>query len=171
MKHLDKSWPIVKAPATDATGTVALGHIDTPNGRWQYREVEWDEKKEMAANIAANRHGGEFDMPMLKDMVVHLDDGLLDMDLLGFTPDALDEMFGSGSAVPIGAPDLKAGDRDHFQQVTFILHDTQKLVLDQALEAARAKGLDESVNKNGNGNALFAIAEAYLADIGEGDSG
>lgn len=58
--------------ALDSVGTVARGYINTPFGRWTYREVRWTPAKEKAANIAANAHGGEFDMqalaPMLKDL-------------------------------------------------------------------------------------------------------
>src|SRR3989304_2356440 len=59
-KHLEPAWPITKAPATDPTGPAALGHIETPFGRWQYREVDWSPEKEHAANLAANKHGGHW---------------------------------------------------------------------------------------------------------------
>src|SRR5574341_1295768 len=61
-----------------------IGHIETPWGRWTYREVDWSEKKERAANVAANQHGGEWDIPALKDILVDLDDGAFDLDLTGF---------------------------------------------------------------------------------------
>ncbi len=56
-KALDPSWPIIKEPQTDATGTVAAGYIETPHGRFVYREVDWPETKEKMANIAANKQG------------------------------------------------------------------------------------------------------------------
>ena len=65
IKKLDPEWDIVKQEHKDKNGTVAVGHIETPSGRWAYREVSWTEHKEMAANIAANKHGGEFDIPAL----------------------------------------------------------------------------------------------------------
>lgn len=61
LKHLDPEWKIVKERCTDDTGTVAVGYIETPNGRLSYREVKWPLEKEIQANIAANNHGGEFD--------------------------------------------------------------------------------------------------------------
>ena len=94
LKHLDPSWPITKEEHKDTVGTVAIGHIETPSGRWQYREVSWPEKKELAANIAANKHGGEWDFPKLKDIIVDLDDGDFDMDLLGFGEEELHEIMG-----------------------------------------------------------------------------
>jgi len=93
VKNLDQSWQIVKQPHKDKTGTVALGYIETPVGRWTYREVSWTEKKEAAANIAANKHGGEFDMPKLKDIIISLDDGAMDMELLGFNSHELELMM------------------------------------------------------------------------------
>jgi hypothetical protein len=84
MKHLDVSWQIIKQPHSDSVGTVALGNIQTPFGLWSYREVDWPEKKEMAANIAANKHGGEFDIPVLKEIILNIDDGSMDLELTGF---------------------------------------------------------------------------------------
>lgn len=84
IKHLDPSWEIKKSPAKDSTGTIAIGYIETPMGRWQYREVDWDESKEKAANVAANKHGGEWDLPLLKEILIGLDDGNFDLTLTGF---------------------------------------------------------------------------------------
>ena len=75
IKNLDPEWAVVKKPFKDDLGTVAQGHIETPFGQWVYREVEWVKKKEAAANVAANKHGGEFDFPKLTDILIELDDG------------------------------------------------------------------------------------------------
>ena len=93
IKNLDPSWPIISQPHTDKTGTIALGYIDTPEGRWQYREVDWPEKKEAAANVAANQHGGEFDMPKLREIIIELDDGSLDTELFGFNSHEIELMM------------------------------------------------------------------------------
>lgn len=92
--HLDKNWPIVKEKLVDDNGTVAVGYIETPYGRWSYREVDWNEQREIAANIAANKHGGEFDYPMLKDLIVQIDDGSFDLELTGFDDKDFDKTFG-----------------------------------------------------------------------------
>lgn len=119
VKHLDPEWKITKESVEDKTGTVALGHIETPQGRWAYREVDWPEKKEMQANIAANKHGGVFDIPKLKDMIVEIDDGSFDIELTGFKKDELDDIFGyegkqgltDDDAVPdVPEPITKTGD-------------------------------------------------------------
>jgi len=60
LMKLDPAWTITKAPSTDTTGTVSLGHIDSPFGRWQYREVDWTREKELAANLAAMLDEGAF---------------------------------------------------------------------------------------------------------------
>ncbi len=93
IKNLDPSWPIVSEPHSDKTGTVALGYIETPSGRWQYREVDWPEKEEAAANIAANQHGGEFDLPKLREIIIELDDGAFDTELFGFNSHELELMM------------------------------------------------------------------------------
>ncbi len=81
IKHLDPSWPI------------EAGFIKTPFGDFVYKEVDWPEKKEMAAMIAANKHGGEFDYPLLKDFITEIDDGAFDMALTGFKEGELTAIF------------------------------------------------------------------------------
>lgn len=93
LKQLDPTWTVFKEPHTDQTGTTAIGHIDTPLGRWSYREVNWPEQKEKAANLAANKHGGDWDIPILKELLVELDDGAFDLNLTGFSEDELKDLI------------------------------------------------------------------------------
>ncbi len=95
IKHLDPKWKVEKKPLKDSTGTVAVGFVVAPGGKWTYREVDWTEKKEMAANIAANKHGGEFILPDLRGILQGLNDGSMDLDLTGFAGDELLDIFGS----------------------------------------------------------------------------
>jgi hypothetical protein len=88
-KHLDPGWEIMKSEMRDSRGTVAVGHIVTPWGALSYREVDWDEATEKAANIVANKAGGEFDLMPLKYVLAELNDGALDMELTGFDADEL----------------------------------------------------------------------------------
>lgn len=92
-KHLNPEWTIKKTKHHDKCGTVAVGSIQTPEGDWFYREVDWEEKKELAANVAANKHGGEFDFPLLKDLMVELDLGHLNIEITGFTAEELGGLF------------------------------------------------------------------------------
>ena len=102
----DKSWPIVvtaKYSEPNSVGTVAEGYVDSPWGRWNYREVDFDPRKEAMANIRANKPGGEFDFPKLKDMLVQLDDGGTDLELTGFDTLELKELI--DWQAPAGAGD------------------------------------------------------------------
>jgi DNA modification methylase len=94
IRHFDPNWEIQinkRFVTPDIVGTVAYGYIKTPFGLWNYREVRWTEAHEKSANIAANAHGGEFDMELLKTMVC--DESLIndlksigeDIDILGLS--------------------------------------------------------------------------------------
>lgn len=66
------------------TGTVALGYAVIDGEKYTYREVMWDEAKHTAAAIAANKAGGEWDMFLLKDLILDLDCLNIDVELTGF---------------------------------------------------------------------------------------
>lgn len=77
----------VKLPATDAQGTVAIGHLIYKGNRYNYREVDWDEKTEQEANILANKATGFFDNEILLsefDEELLLDTGFEDFELTFF---------------------------------------------------------------------------------------
>jgi uncharacterized protein YbaR (Trm112 family) len=64
-------------PHTDSTGTLAIGEVVIPTSkttflRIPYREVSWNGDREMAANIAANAGGGDFDYDKLKKIITRL---------------------------------------------------------------------------------------------------
>jgi hypothetical protein len=65
-------------------GTVAYGFAIINGEKFAYREVSWDEKTHTAAAIAANKGAGEWDMSILKDLIIELDDFKVDMELTGF---------------------------------------------------------------------------------------
>lgn len=75
------------------TGTVAEGHVLINGESFRYREVDWDDTKEKAANIAANKHGGEFDLPILSEWLLELDSMNIDMDLTGFDQTELENIM------------------------------------------------------------------------------
>lgn len=56
----------------DDVGTVAYGYVVWNGKQYAYREVDWDEDLELAANIAANRIQGEWDMDLLAEADYHL---------------------------------------------------------------------------------------------------
>lgn len=79
--------------APTKTGTVAEGWIEINEERHKYREVDVDEQREKAMNIAANKHGGEFDMPMLTEWLHELDAHNFDLGVVGFSAQELDSLM------------------------------------------------------------------------------
>jgi hypothetical protein len=66
------------------TGTVAEGHVLIAGEKFKYREVDWDEDKAKAANIAANKHGGDWDLPLISNLLIELDHSNYNLDLTGY---------------------------------------------------------------------------------------
>lgn len=68
-----------------------------------------------------------------------------------------------GFDVPeVDAPALSNADKPEFQQMAFILHDTQVETVKAAVERAKAMGSNTELNENSNGNALAYIAAKFL---------
>lgn len=87
IKVLPKNSEIVieqKYDEPTEKGTTAIGFISVDGERFKYREVDWDEMTEKAANIAANKHGGDFDEDQLSEWLNELNLADYDMDLVGF---------------------------------------------------------------------------------------
>jgi len=76
------------------TGTVAEGYIEINGERFRYREVDWDQTTEESANLAANKLGGEWDYPLLTDVLIDLKDAGVDVEDLGFVKKELDALLG-----------------------------------------------------------------------------
>ncbi len=63
-----------------------------------YKEVEVSvvdlpDNKEKALNIALNKISGEWDMPLLKDLLEELDTGELDIEITGFTSKEIEDLM------------------------------------------------------------------------------
>lgn len=84
------------------------------------------------------------------------------LELTGFSIDEIDGLdFDAGDEV--GMPDLPDGEKEPFQQKTFMLHDEQAAIVDDAVTLARTNPLvDTGLNENGNGNALALICQQWL---------
>lgn len=63
------------------TGTVAEGYVVIDGERFSYRETWWDDATEKAANIAANKGAGEWDLPQLGEWLKELNSFDLDFDI------------------------------------------------------------------------------------------
>lgn len=74
----------------NSVGTVAIGYVSLNGEHYSYREVEWQEDLEIAANIAANRIQGEWDMDLLAEMNYWLNEN--NPDLLQYTGEEKDEI-------------------------------------------------------------------------------
>lgn len=62
------------------TGTVAEGYVELHGERFAYREVKWSKHKEMAANLAANKSAGQWDMPEVAKWMKEITSFDADMD-------------------------------------------------------------------------------------------
>jgi hypothetical protein len=67
MKHIPEDAEVVieQRVQNSPVGTVAVGHVVLDGEQWRYREVKWPEEKEKAANLAANKFSGEWDLDLL----------------------------------------------------------------------------------------------------------
>jgi hypothetical protein len=92
----EDNFPIVITKTYDPptkSGTVKEGYIDAAGDRFNYREVRWDENKEIAANIAANKGAGQFDYNMLQEHLLQLDASNYDLNLTMYDPSELEALL------------------------------------------------------------------------------
>ncbi|MDH7567932.1 MAG: ParB N-terminal domain-containing protein, partial [Clostridiales bacterium] len=57
--------------------------------------VDMDEEREKALNVALNKVGGDWDVPLLTDLLKDLESSGFDVSLTGFDAAELDELFGN----------------------------------------------------------------------------
>lgn len=148
----------------DEVGTVAIGYVYIGNKQFAYREVDWDENTQHAANIAANRIQGEFNLDMLAELNYELNEGSPDLlALTGQTDKEITQLLSMVTGEP--GIDLPDGEKEGFQQMTFTLSDEQVLLVAEALAYAKKhKPVSGGTNENSNGNALYAVARDFLED-------
>lgn len=172
IKALDPKWQIIITTHSepnfdgDKEGgrSLANGYIATPFGQLVYREVAWSDHKEKAANIAANKHGGDWDMPKLKELLVELNDGAMDISITGFDEKELQALIDFGADVTM--PDLDASEKSSFRQMTFVVSADQHEIIQAAIDTALAAGPFEGTgNENKNGNALHRICATYKGGV------
>ncbi|MEK6531270.1 MAG: DNA modification methylase [Deltaproteobacteria bacterium] len=60
----------IDLPGASTAGTVAEGRITVDGESYTYREVDWPIEREKMANIAANKHTGEWDDEKLEELLV-----------------------------------------------------------------------------------------------------
>ena len=108
--------------------------------------------------IAMNSH---WDEEILSLELSDLKDAL-DLTDLGFEVAELDKLM--NGILPLDEmPDLRIGDREPIQQMTFKLHDDQVDTIDQAIEYVKKNfDIKNELNENSNGNALAMMAELFM---------
>ena len=107
------------------TGTVAQGRIIVGGETFAYREVDWDEDRQKAANLAANRSAGDWDLESLSSMMRDLEASDFDLDLTMFDDKEIQRLLGgeadplrtAGIGPEVGAPDKKAEDIEEAEEV------------------------------------------------------
>ena len=80
----------------DAVGTVALGYVIYDGRQFPYRAVSWDLGRELAANVAANRIQGEFNLDLLGELnyeLSQLENGAELLALTGQTEDEISKLL------------------------------------------------------------------------------
>ena len=97
---------IIQHEHKDALGTVSVGHIEvkTQEGviKIPFRAVDWNIKREKAANVAANAHGGNFDKEKLALVIADIEDVKeFDIEVIGLDPLTLKSLrLPKGDEVP-----------------------------------------------------------------------
>ncbi len=122
--------------------------------------------KDIEVRVAAEPMPDE----MFKEMVIraNVNYATWDTDLLAAQYDAeslidygLSESFLlGGGEEPL--PDLANGEKEPFQQMTFMLHDSQAEIVKAAIAEAQRQYPKDPNNENKNGNALFFIAQQFV---------
>lgn len=92
----------------------------------------------------------------------------MDLTDLGFEVPELDKLM--NGIIPLDEmPDLRIGDREPIQQMTFKLHDDQVDTVDQAIEYVKKNfDIKNELNENSNGNALAMMAELFMTQNAHG---
>ena len=149
------------------------GVVIAGNGRLQaMRSLGWKEcdvvrtdlagAEAVAFAIADNRTAelAEWDDDALASILQSLDNK--DRIDAGFDDDEIARLIGEVEAASTDFPDLADGDREPFQQMTFVLHDDQVESVRAAIQKAKGMGpFVDTGNENSNGNALARVAEMF----------
>lgn len=124
----------------DRQGTLAIGYVIWNGAKYNYRLVDWDERKAEQANIIANKAGGVWDFDILANQFNEED--LKDW---GFT-DADFGKFGDDESTPSSSDDDESGPQNtltlEFDNDTFILVKHALLTYGKTYEDAICKLLN-----------------------------
>lgn len=163
-----REWGWTMPVLVDETGTIIAGHGRVLAAHLlSIRDVPvmvargWTEAQRRAYTLADNKLAlnAGWDEQLLGLEMSDLRDFGTNLELVGFTAVEITDLLGAVDTVRL--PDLPNGDRNPFQEMTFIVHDDQVVVIKEAMRQAKARGPFEGPNENSNGNALARVCEAY----------
>jgi len=131
--------------------------------------VDLPEAKEKALNLALNKTGGQWDMPMLKDLLQELDTGEFDMAITGFDEDEIEELM---TQVHADEKDLKeaiVSEREYDEaadRADRILRRMTEKIKDISTRNPRAlNGAIAVIVDAAKGNQILFLADPKLNDL------
>lgn len=146
-------------------GTIAIGYVDWNNEQFGYREVDWDEARELTANVAANRIQGQFDLDLLAEVNLSIKNMNPDLlELTGQTEDEVNRLLQLSSE-----PESEADESEDTQHLSFVLPNDQADVVNEALGYAKARMTSAEVRtlRDTNGKALYLLCKDFLGRLHE----
>lgn len=149
-------------------GTTAVGYIGYGSERFSYREVDWDLDREKAANIAANRIQGQFDLDLLSELTYELSQSENAADLMtltGQTDAETNRLLKMSGALPEDPEDEKPEEKES-EKLEFSMTREQREIVEEALGHVKAtRELQAEKNSTQNGAALYTMAKDYLTKL------
>jgi ParB-like chromosome segregation protein Spo0J len=121
-------------------------------------------KTQIKALIIADNQlalNGSWDLDRLSLEIDGLKEDNFNLDILAFNTDFLKDI--QETIIPLAdLPEIKEGDKKPFQQMTFIIHDSQIKNINLALENVKKNfDLKNEYNQNINGNAISEICKNF----------
>jgi len=165
IKQFGWQQPIV----VDRSGVIIVGHSRYEAAKLLKCEsipvliADLSPEKAKAYRIADNKTNefSEWDYKFLHKEFADLLDVNFDLELTGFNSEELENIITFEKDIEEGLPDLKSGNKEPFQQMTFNLHDSQIPIIESALNYIKNQKIDNYENENKNANALTQICKIF----------
>ena len=144
----------------NAQGTVAVGYLVHNGEFYPYRAVQWDEAKDLAANVAANNIGGSFVDEALADVNEQIK-VLGGEDLLALTGQSNEEL--ERLAQLGSAPEEPEKQSQPGQSMSLHFTDEQAELVNEALGHVLSQHqMDNTENTDTKANAIHFVMRDYL---------
>jgi ParB-like chromosome segregation protein Spo0J len=168
-----KEWGFTNPILIDEQGGIIAGH-----GRVQAAKKlkidrvpcviakNWTEAQKKAYVLADNQlaQNSSWDDELLSIEIEEIKNLGFSFEIIGFDNEFLNSINEKNINNALDDfPELADGEKQPFQQKTFMLHDEQAQVVDDAITLAKTEPLvDTGLNENSKGNALALICEQWL---------